>query len=272
MTPTPEQIEIPEAFENLMNQETQGYGPSASVWKSGAIWAFRHLSIPHASQTYPRWVKASEQLPDDNPSKIICVRSYSNCESAKFFDGKFQVFIHSMNSWRPFITANDKIEWLSEDPATLLASDDKSWIKGKYNEWLKYTGLDKDSHPALIALNLAAFMFDEDPAAPPVEEKGIRDRELAEYRRELENVVQYFKDEGYTHMPGYIQETLDKYPQPSSSPTLLPQDKKPIDILFILQWAVDNEIRKFQGQWVSKYDVAYTDEKIVEKFLPLDLD
>lgn len=44
------------------------------------------------------------------------------------------------------------------------------------------------------------------------------------------------------------------------------------DVLAILQWAVDNEIRKFQGHWISKYNVAYTDQAIVEKLLNLNAD
>jgi hypothetical protein len=51
----------------------------------------------------------------------------------------------------------------------------KTWVKEKYNAWLKFTGLDKDSHPALVALNCVAFlMYDSVSAALPEPAKDYK--------------------------------------------------------------------------------------------------
>lgn len=88
-----------------------------------------------------------------------------------------------------------------------------------------------------------------------------RRQEAADYRRGLENVVQFLKDDGLTQIAGIIQQVLDKYPAevtPSASPAILS---------FVL-WASKNNLRRKMGMWaLDGHAFVYTNEGIVKVFL-----
>lgn len=115
------------------------------------------------SEAELKWVKASKRLPkrdgDYNARYAInrCVvdiregRVYEVRGLARLLDGN-RIDL-------------DYLEWLDEFAPAECAKD---WVKEKYNAWLKMTGLDKDSYPALVALNCVAFlMYDTDPVIIP---------------------------------------------------------------------------------------------------------
>jgi hypothetical protein len=135
---TPEQIEIPKDFVRASNIEGERHsekysgqslrdadnsGIANTSFITGARWAFRHLSPSPSIQTGPRWVKASERLPDygDDPWGHFRLNGRKVC--GNFYDkpvGKGSVVCFMVNGHNMFddydVSAShfDRLEWLDE--------------------------------------------------------------------------------------------------------------------------------------------------------------